>query len=166
VEALQRKQCAAQPVIFIQHTGKHDDIGKIYHHLYQWADAHNATVAGPAVAVFLSSAQGPGPAFGRFEVCLPVSGEVCGDQEVAAKELPACTVAYATVKGPYQDIPAHYEEMLAWMAVQGLEPSGPPREVYLQHPDAGGGGDPAELITEMQFPIEPNTARGDLPGAP
>ena len=154
MEALQRKQIAAQSVICMQHTGKHDDIGKIYHHLYQWADAHNATVAGPGIAIFLRSAQEPGPACGSFEVCLPVSGDVCGDQEVVAKELPACTVAYATVTGPYHEIPAHYDEILAWLSVQGLEPSGPPREVYLKHPDCRGGGDPGEFVTEIQFPIQ------------
>lgn len=154
MEALQRKQIAAQPVICLQHTGKHDDIGKIYHQLYQWADAHKVTVTGPGMAIFLRSAQEPGPARGRFEVCLPVSGEVCGDQEVAAKKLPAGTVAYATVTGPYQEIPAHYDEILAWMAVQGMAPSGPPREVYRRHPDVSGGGDPAEFVTEIQFPVE------------
>lgn len=154
MEALQRKQVPTQQVICMQHTGTHDEIGEIHRQLHQWAEAHNAAVAGPGITIFLSSAQQPGPAFGRFEVCLPVSGEVCGDEAVAAKELPACTVAYTTVKGPYQEIPAHYNEILAWMAVQGLEPSGPPREVYLEHPDAGGGGDPAEFVTEIQFPVQ------------
>ena len=154
MEALQRKQVSAQPVICMQHTGAHDEIGEVYHQLHQWAEAHNAAIVGPGITIFLSSAQQPGPASGSFEVCLPVSGEVRGDQQVAAKELPACTVAFATITGPYHEIPARYDEILAWLSVQGLEPSGPPREVYLKHPDAGGGGEPAEFVTEIQFPVE------------
>ncbi len=69
------------------------------------------------------------------------------------KTQPALTVAYSRVKGPYDRIPAHYTEMLAWLDAQGWEAAGPPREVYLRRPGAHGEGDPNEFLTEIQFPI-------------
>ena len=155
MQNLRTKRVESARVISIRHNGPHDEIGKVYRELHAWAQQHNISVEGPGLTVFLSPPRASVPESAVFEVCLPVSGDVCGDQRVVTKELPACTVAYATVTGPYHEIPAHYDEILAWMAVQGLEPSGPPREVYLQHPDVSGGGDPAEFVTEIQFPLEP-----------
>jgi len=155
MENLRTKRVESAKVISIRHAGAHDEIGKVYHELHEWAQQRNLAVAGPGVTVFLGRPRASAPESAVFEVCLPVAGEVTGEGEVVVKELPACTAAYTTVKGPYRDVPAHYSEMLAWMSAQGMEPAGEPREVYLKHPDAEGKGDPAEFMTEIQFPIEP-----------
>ena len=44
-------------------------------------------------------------------------------------------------------------EFLAWADAEGWEIVGDPREVYLVHPDASGGGDPEQFVTELQFPV-------------
>jgi len=154
MEAPQEKQLAAQTVIARTHRGSHDDIGQVYHELYEWARERDVKLAGNGFTVFLSPPEEFNPRSGVFEVCLPVESPPTGDAEVSVKEVPACTVAAAVVTGPYEDIPAHYTEMLAWLSVEGLEVAGPPREVYIKRPDARGGGDPGESVTEIQFPIK------------
>ena len=153
MEAPEQKPCEAQTVIAMKHQGSHDDIGGVYHQLHRWAREHGVTLTGPGFTVFLSPPEEFDPRSGTFEVCLPVESASQGDAKVTVKEVPACTVAYVTVKGPYSEIPAHYTEMLAWLQVQGWEIAGPPREVYLKRPDERGGGDPSQFITEIQFPI-------------
>lgn len=154
MQQLEKKKVPAQTVLSIEHAGAHNDIGKVYGELFAWAAKNKAKAAGPAFTVFLDSPNEIDPASGRFEVCLPVAGTVKGDAKVAVKKLPACTVACGKVKGPYDKIPAHYTEMLAWVSAQGWEIAGSPREVYLKHPDAQGKGDRKEFVTEIQFPID------------
>ncbi len=153
MQELQKKKLPAQTVISIEHAGAHNDIGKVYHSLYGWATRYSLKAAGPAFTIFLDPPNEIDPASGRFEVCLPVTGSPKADAKVAVKKLPARTVAFGQVKGPYSQISAHYTEMLAWLSAQGWEIVGPPREVYIKHPDAQGKGDPKEFLTEIQFPI-------------
>lgn len=153
MEAVETKRILSQRVIAMQHTGSHDEIGKVYHELREWARGKDAAPTGPGFTVFLSPPSEFDAQSALFEVCLPVGPDVEGDAKVAVKEIPECTVAYATVTGSYDQIPAHYTEMLAWLSAQGMETAGPPREVYVRRPDAQGGGDPSRFVTEIQFPI-------------
>ena len=155
MESLQNKTLDAVKVVYLQHTGAHADIGKVYHELHAWLREKGVPAAGPGMTVFLTPPSEYDAASAVFEVCVPVIGDLAGDGKVSCKELPACTVACATVTGPYHEMSAHYSEILAWLSAQGMEVAGPPREVYIKHPGAQGGGDPAEFVTEIQFPIEP-----------
>jgi len=151
--APQKKAIEAQTVISMQHTGAHDEIGSVYHELYEWARHYDVAVTGPGLTTFLCPPNKFDPESALFEVCLPVAAGTQGDNKVTVKELPACTVACTEVEGPYDKIPAHYTEMLAWLTAEGWETAGPPREVYIKRPGADGSGDPNAFVTEIQFPI-------------
>ena len=154
MEAPVTKQCEAQTVIALEHHGAHDEIGAVYRELHEWARDHAVRVTGPGLTIFLDPPNEFDPQSAIFEVCLPAGLAPAGDERVKVKELPACTVAAATVRGPYSDIPAHYMEMLAWLSAEGRQTAGPPREIYIKRPDAQGGGDPKEFVTEIQFPVK------------
>ena len=47
----------------------------------------------------------------------------------------------------------NYAEFLAWLDIEGEEPAGPPREVYLVHPGPDGSREPSAFRTEIQFPV-------------
>jgi len=153
MEAPEIRKIPAQDVIAMIHHGSHDDIGRVYRALRQWATEHGVEVIGLGHTTFLSAPHEFDPASASYEVCLPVRGAVRGDTNVTVKRLPETTVAAVRVKGPYGDIPAHYSEMLAWLAAENREIVGPPREVYLRRPDTHGRGKPSEYVTELQFPI-------------
>lgn len=151
MDAPERKRIEAQQVAALRHVGSHDDIGQVYRRLYEWARAKGLAPAGPACTVFLTPPSAGHPERAEYEVCLPVSGTVKSEGNIQVKTLPAATVAAVRVRGPYSDIGARYTELLAWLAAEGLDAEGPPREVYLRHP--GGEGDPADFLTEIQVPV-------------
>lgn len=153
MDALEKKNIPAQTVIYIQHSGAHNEIGSVYHKLNQWASRNGVKPAGNGFTIFLHAPNEFDPSSALFEVCLPVSGEVKGDAQVKVKKLPEMTIAYSQVTGPYENIPAHYVEMLAWVDAQGWETAGSPREVYIKRPHADGSGDSSQYVTEIQFPI-------------
>ena len=153
MDAIETKKVPTQRVAAIQHTGAHAEIGSVYHDLYEWLGGRNVQPAGQPFTTFLSPPTEFDPASGIFEVCMPVGPDVEGEGRVKVKTVPSCTVAFGVVKGPYDQIPAHYTEMLAWLSAEGMEVSGPPREVYIKRPGPDGSGDPNEFVTEIQFPI-------------
>ena len=155
MEAPQRKHVASQTVAAIRHNGAYRKIGAIHHKLYQWAHEAGIRPTGPAFTVFLAPPDQVSWDAGEFEVCLPVPSDTPGTAEVPVRQEPASDVLAVVVQGPYREIPAHYAEFLAWLSIDGIEPAGPPREIYLVHPGPDGSGDPKAFRTEIQFPIGP-----------
>ena len=153
MENVETKKIAAQTVIAMQHEGGYNDIGGVYRKLHAWARAQKISPNGKGFTVFLNPPTEFDAQSGLFEVCLPVPAGVKAQGEAAVKTVPACTVACVSVQGPYDQIAAHYTEMLAWLDAEGLEVAGPPREVYVKGPDATGKGNPKEYVTEIQFPV-------------
>ena len=153
MEAPVKKEIGTQTVICMEHLGSHDEIGTVYHKLYEWAAQKDVKLEGSPFTVFLSPPSELDSQSARFEVCMPVERAPEGASgSVKVKTLPACTVASITVKGPYEKISAHYAEMLAWLSAKGWETTGPPREIYIKGPDPRGG-DPEKFVTDIQFPI-------------
>ncbi|GCE26437.1 MerR family transcriptional regulator [Dictyobacter alpinus] len=70
-------------------------------------------------------------------------------------ELPAVpAMATFVVKGSLENIHAGYTEIGTWTEANNYRFAGIPREITLQAPQAADGSD---LITEIQFPVEPIT---------
>lgn len=68
-------------------------------------------------------------------------------------ELPAVeTMATTVVKGALETIHRGYAQIGMWAELNGYRIAGTPREITLQSPQTADGGD---LITEIQFPVEP-----------
>lgn len=86
-----------------------------------------------------------------FECGMPVASPIAGAGRVQAGELPAGTVATVTHMGPYDDLPQSWNALLAWMGTQGLDPAGPPWEVYFTDP--GEEPDPAKWRTDIYVPV-------------
>ncbi len=86
-----------------------------------------------------------------FECGMPVAAPIEGAGRVRAGQLPACTVATVTHMGPYDDLPRSWNALLSWMGSQGLEPAGPPWEVYVTDP--GAEPDQSKWRTDIHFPV-------------
>jgi len=153
MEQLQRKRVDEQKVISILHTGSYDEIGQVHRDLREWASEHNAETTGQAITVFLSAPDEFDARSAMFEVCIPVVGHISGDDEVTVKNVPAVMVAFTTVECSYEEMPARYSEMLAWLSVQGMAVAGPAREVYINPPRSQDDVSNEKRVVEMQFPI-------------
>jgi effector-binding domain-containing protein len=88
---------------------------------------------------------------GDIEVCVPVPEPFAGEDGVYGREVEATTAATTVHRGPYDEVGPAYHMLTGWVQEHGHEIAGPPREVYLTDPQETS--DPADYLTEIQFPI-------------
>lgn len=72
----------------------------------------------------------------------------------------AAQMACAIYRGPYESVSGGYAAILHWIDANRYRICGPNRMVYLQGPEISPDGiarDPADYISEIQFPVEPVT---------
>lgn len=108
-----------------------------------------AGFAGPSFLVMTELADDETP--GEIELGFPVAAPFAADGEVVGTELPGGLVAATVHRGPYDESGPAYRAVEAWVQEHGHVHSGPPREVYLTSP--ADVPDPADYVTEIQFPI-------------
>jgi effector-binding domain-containing protein len=116
--------------------------------LATWLAARHVPIVGPPFARY----HVPDPDAGRFEVeaGFPVAAPVDGDEEVVASTLPSGSVATTVHLGPYEDLPAAYAAVTAWIDEQGGTSTGDMWEVYESDPQAQP--DPATWRTRVFQP--------------
>jgi effector-binding domain-containing protein len=85
------------------------------------------------------------------ELGFPVARALPGQGEIKAGEIPGGRVATCLYTGPYSDIEAAYNALMAWMAENGYEGAGVSYELYLNDPSETP---PAELQTQIIFPLK------------
>lgn len=154
LSAPELKDIPAQRVISMEHKGAYEEIGDVHRRLAAWATERGVRVAGKGRTYFLDAPREGIPEAARYMVCLPVEGDVEGDEDVKVQNLPAKKVYAYQHQGPYSQIPAKYAELMAWVSVQQYQVVGPPFEVYLKAPRADGGVAPEECLTEICLPVD------------
>lgn len=112
---------------------------------------------GPAFGIFYDDPDEVAAEETRFSLCYPIPKTMEGeaqerlarettaleretDDEVSLRRFPRERTAVLEYRGPAADSPAAYAHLAAWVRQQGLEPAGPPREVYLAEPGTLGKG--------------------------
>jgi effector-binding domain-containing protein len=88
---------------------------------------------------------------GDIELAFPLAAPFAGAGEVRGEHVPATTVVWTVHRGPYDEVGPAYHTLTGWIQEHGHEIAGPPREIYLTDP--GETPDPADHLTEIQFPI-------------
>jgi effector-binding domain-containing protein len=123
-------------------------VGRGLQELYDFAAASSVTPAGPPQLAY----PGP-PADGEFELdlYLPISSATAPRGEIDIVVLPSGPVAETFHRGRYDDIPAAYEAVFAWIHEHGHHQEGPPRELYLTGPDTATS--PDDYLTEVVVPL-------------
>lgn len=98
------------------------------------------------------------------EVCIPVKESIDG---LATRIVPAsAAVGCITYRGPYEQTPMLYSQLLQWLDRSGMCMTGPLREVYHRYgadqigyrlPASVLTNNSAEYVTELQAPVAPLT---------
>lgn len=83
------------------------------------------------------------------DCCVPTAPGLGPDGRVESGLLPAGPVAYTVTVGPYRELTLAFQAVAAFVADQGLEISGPLREIYLEH-DASGR---EQHRVEVAYPV-------------
>jgi effector-binding domain-containing protein len=145
------KEMSAQQVAAVRrHTSMAkigDDIAAGLKRVTTAIEAVGACLVGPPFIMFHGSIDDMG---GDIEICGPVATPFCGAEEVYGTEIPAGTIASTIHRGSYDKMTLAYAAVMTWMDEHGAEPSGSPREYYLNDLETTK---PDDLLTEIAFPI-------------
>jgi len=87
---------------------------------------------------------------GDVELCVPVAAAFEADGDVYGRELEGGAMATTVHQGPYEQIGPAYQTIMSWIAENGREIAGPPREIYLNDPREVA---PEKLLTRIEFPV-------------
>ena len=86
-----------------------------------------------------------------FEISVPVATRVSPAGRVKPGQLPAAKVARTVYRGPYEGLPAAWDEFDAWITANGHKPRPDLWECYVAGPESNP--DPATWRTELNRPL-------------
>jgi AraC family transcriptional regulator len=148
-------EVAARQVLGMKKTGTYTLIPELLMKVYEFTVKRNIEVTGPPLflcheitpeAVIAANEKGTA----TVEVAWPVSGSVKGNREIKFYELPGGKMVHTVHRGPYESCEPTYNNLFAWIETNGLQISGPIREVYPNDPREVK---PEEIITEIFVPV-------------
>ena len=146
----------SQPILYVHRSSATDPgsigacMGEAFGTLMGFIGQHGIARTGAPMSIY----HGFGETEAIFDVALPVAaadaeraaghGDIKGGATHAGQALKAVHV------GPYTALADTYNRIMAHMEQEGLKPSGPCWEIYMNDPDTTPEED---LITEIYFPI-------------
>ena len=107
--------------------------------VYLW---HEGTVE----AAFAADAAGTAD----IEIVVPVAGRFPPAGDISCYQLPGGRMARVIHRGPYQECTTTYERLFRWIGEEGLQITGPAREIYHNDPREVK---PEEILTEILVPV-------------
>jgi DNA-binding transcriptional MerR regulator len=122
------------------------DAAAAYARLYEVLGREGIVPAGPPRLVYQQMSEDAW----TIETCVPVAGATGAPDGLALRRLPGGRVAATVHVGPYDELGMAYRELEVWMGKQGLTPSGPPFDIYLNDPSEVE--DSARFQTELLWP--------------
>ncbi len=130
-------------------VANYQSVGPLYEELFAALGRHGISPIGPAMAIYYDDEYKESDV--DVEAAVPVAGGALPEGRVVIRKLPGEEMASLVRQGPYDDFTPAYQALLGWIEANGCRIVGPNRELYLSGP--GGGVDPAEYVTELQFPV-------------
>ena len=124
-----------------------DLVGVVYHPDNQ---RNLVKMTGPLMALYHEEEPDINDMF--VVVAVPVTGKISvTDPDIEIRNLPAVSVLSLVHKGPYESIGIAYQKLMEYANAQGIELTGPFRELYLNNPQETT---PENIMTEIQAPIK------------
>ncbi len=161
---VERVELEEQPVLSISETTSMatvaQTIGAAFGALGAHVGASGIVPAGPPFIVFHDIIDHDQP--GTIEVCFPVAGSAPTTDRIVHRTLAGGSAVSTVHRGAYDEIQPAYHTLVGWMHEHRHEPSGPPREVYLDDPTITAADD---LRTSVVWPTAPAGAAVPQPDA-
>jgi effector-binding domain-containing protein len=145
------KERLAQPYVYLEHLGSYAETGRLLAGLHAALAAAGLEPAGPPFGLYYDDPGRVPVARLRSRACFPVAAAPAPASDLRADVLPAATVAYALVAGPYPEVPRAHAGLFAFIARMGWVEDGPVREIYITPPQSVESY--ADLVTEVQVPV-------------
>lgn len=145
------KERLESPYAFVELTGNYALVGRHLQELASALEQQGLRADGPPFALFYDDPAMTPIAELRSRLCLPIEAGASVRAPLLQDMLPAATVAYARVSGPYPEVPRAYPGLLEYVSRMGWKANGPVREIYLVPP--GSVRDWSQLLTEVQVVV-------------
>lgn len=145
------KKIDSRKVAFIAKQGDYSQVGTTIGELFGWLNEKGIQPAGPPMGIYYDDPKKVPLEKCKWEVCVPVVGEVEPDERVQVKELPEMEVASLLHKGAYDKVGPSWGKLYGWIYRNKYTPAGPGMEVYLNSPDEVPED---SLLTEIQVPVK------------
>jgi effector-binding domain-containing protein len=136
-------------MLYFEHTGPYDQIGATLNQLADYAAKKG--IESNMVGIWLDNPEAVRPESLKSEIGIVIPYGFMPDSGYGIEEIPARKVVYAILKGPYTEITKEYPYIMEWIKEKGYKLSDHVMEIYLE---AGPNVPPAQLVTEVQFPVE------------
>ncbi len=150
-QQFETKQVEAQHILTIRATTTIDKLPELLGELFGEVYTHILQHGQQPVGMPFSMYHAMDGVNVDFESGMPVASPLEGAGRVQAGELPAGTVAAVTHMGPYEALGQTWVALMEWIESQGLQPAGPPWEVYVTDP--GAEPDQSKWRTDIFFPV-------------
>lgn len=144
------KERLEAPYVFLDIEGDYAAVGSFLPALLDHCRAQGIEPAGPPFGLFYDDPLAVPASDLRSRLCLPVANLQAVAEPLGFDLLPASSVAYARVAGPYPEVPASYPGMFDYLRERSWALVPPIREIYLVNPGQVQTFD--QLITEVQMP--------------
>ncbi len=130
-------------------VANYQSVGSLYEELSGALERQGIAPAGPLMAIYYD--EGYKEIDVDMETAVPIIGGSLPQGRVIIRELPGAEMASLVWQGPYDEFTLAYQSLMSWIEANDYQIIGPNREIYLHGPEAGI--DPAEYVTEIQFPV-------------
>jgi len=137
------------------------DIGRLFGEVEAYVARHGVRPVGACMAIYYDTEYRERDI--DAEAATPVSAALAESERVKVHEMPGAEAMACVIhRGGYDSLDQAYNALLTWVEANGYRIAGPNREVYLRghtdsgldYPEAHVTDDPAEYVTELQFPVE------------
>ena len=148
------KTIKPQKLAYIEHTGNYSEIpyDEYYDKLYSWAKEKKVRPGFKALGIFHDNPDKTPPELCKSEICIPIVGDVEGDENIKIKELPSMEVAQIKHKGSSKEYQNTYGTLNNWITQNGYEWVGSSMEVYSKKPKTLG--EETIIQATIQVPIK------------
>ncbi len=147
------KNTEPETVAFIHMHGPYTQIPETFGTLYGWLESQGLTATGMPHTVYRTMPDEVSKTQADWELQAPVSDAPDVQENVSGlgvRHLASTEVAFVMHRGSYDSVGPTYEQLMHWIAANGLEITGPAEEVYFSDP---AEVPPDEYLTEIRFPV-------------
>jgi effector-binding domain-containing protein len=156
-EAVEIKDVPEQLALLIRERADLDQLSGLIPAALAEVHSHMAAAgiaaAGPPLVLYGAMEDG----MVDVEMGWPVEGRAPGAARVEGALLPACTMLVYEHRGHYRELGRAHQALWELVGREGLTVDSPPREVYVTDPQELPN--PADWVTEIQFPLVRDEAR-------
>ena len=148
------KKTTPMTVAFIEVRGSLSLIHSAFGKLYTFVAESGLMPAGPPSGIYFNASGKVTDQELKWELRTPIAG-LCDPsgpdgRGLGFRCLEETIVASTIHRGPFSTIADTYEALKSWIDINGYKVVGPREEVYITE---AGNTPPAELMTEVRFPI-------------